>query len=92
MTARHKKSQKVKISFINFAGPRPADAALLRGADSLDEYPHHRTQMKIRIEHRPKQVVSVAVAGFGAKQIIREIFMAIAQLSAQREIGVGPIA
>ncbi|MDB6022371.1 MAG: hypothetical protein JWQ04_2228, partial [Pedosphaera sp.] len=62
------------------------------GADSHYEYPHNRTQMQVRIEHHPEQIVSAIVPEFGAKQIVWEVFVTVAQLSAQGEIRVGLLA
>src|SRR5579862_4940194 len=72
----------MNINFINVTCPRPADAALLRGANSLNEYPHIRTQMQVRVGHHPEQVVSVRVLGTAAKQVVLEIFVSITHLSA----------
>src|SRR5579859_5719176 len=48
----------IQISLINITRPRTAIAALLGGADSLGEEPKIRSQVQVRIQHRPDQIVS----------------------------------
>src|SRR6266404_1144398 len=82
----------MKINLVGIARPRPADAALLRGADSLGDHSHIWTQMQVRIDHHPEQIVSVFILGAASEQGVLEVLVSIAQLPAESQIRVAPFA